>query len=254
MPKKGENIYKRKDGRWEGRYIKSRTLSGKIIYGYVYARTYRDVKLKLQEMISHSSQLPASSVNSAKDTISFAEISAEWFSTIKPHIKESTQNKYRNLLEAYILPEYADMKLEQISYDFISKHCNDLLMLGGKQKSGLSTKTVTDVLSVVRSILKFAIRKGQKVSYDGSTIRLKCVSKPMRIFSKIEQEKLCQYLCSEYNPHNIGILICLFTGLRIGEVCVLYTGKMFPFQTKPFMCIALRREYKAIQILKEKLK
>lgn len=222
MPKKGENIYKRKDGRWEGRYIKSRTLSGKIIYGYVYARTYRDVKLKLQEMISHSSQLPASSVNSAKDTISFAEISAEWFATIKPHIKESTQNKYRNLLEAYILPEYADMKLEQISYDFISKHCNDLLMLGGKQKSGLSTKTVTDVLSVVRSILKFAIRKGQKVSYDGSTIRLKCVSKPMRIFSKIEQEKLCQYLCSEYNPHNIGILICLFTGLRIGEVCALH--------------------------------
>lgn len=188
----------------------------------MYARTYRDVKLKLQEMISHSSQLPASSVNSAKDTISFAEISAEWFATIKPHIKESTQNKYRNLLEAYILPEYADMKLEQISYDFISKHCNDLLMLGGKQKSGPSTKTVTDVLSVVRSILKFAIRKGQKVSYDGSTIRLKCVSKPMRIFSKIEQEKLCQYLCSEYNPHNIGILICLFTGLRIGEVCALH--------------------------------
>lgn len=222
MPKKGENIYKRKDGRWEGRYVKSRTLSGKIIYGYVYAKTYRDVKLKLQEMISCSSQLPISSVKSATDTISFAEISAEWFSIIKPHIKESTQNKYRNLLESYILPEYGDMKLEQISYDFISKHCNDLLMIGGKQKSGLSAKTVTDVLSVVRSILKFAIRKGQKVPYDGSAIHLKSISKPMRILSKSEQEKLCQYLCSEYTPHNIGILLCLYTGLRIGEVCALH--------------------------------
>ena len=134
MPKKGENIYKRKDGRWEGRYVKSRNLSGKIIYGYVYAKTYRDVKLKLQEMILCSSQLPVSSVNSAKETVFFAEISAEWFSDIKPHIKESTQNKYRNLLESYILPEYGDMKLEQISYDFISKHCNDLLMIGGKKK------------------------------------------------------------------------------------------------------------------------
>ena len=42
MPKKGENIYKRKDGRWEGRYIKSHTYTGKIIYGYVYAKTYRE--------------------------------------------------------------------------------------------------------------------------------------------------------------------------------------------------------------------
>ena len=42
MARRGENIYKRKDGRWEGRYIKSRTCSGKIIYGYVYAKTYRE--------------------------------------------------------------------------------------------------------------------------------------------------------------------------------------------------------------------
>ena len=47
MPRKGENIYKRKDGRWEGRYIKSRTSTGKAIYGYVYAKTYREVKEKL---------------------------------------------------------------------------------------------------------------------------------------------------------------------------------------------------------------
>lgn len=49
MPKKGENIYKRKDGRWEGRYIKARTNEGKIIYGYVYSRTYRETKIKLNK-------------------------------------------------------------------------------------------------------------------------------------------------------------------------------------------------------------
>ena len=53
MPRKGENIYKRKDGRWEGRYIKSRTISGKAIYGYIYAKTYKEVKEKisLQRML-----------------------------------------------------------------------------------------------------------------------------------------------------------------------------------------------------------
>lgn len=44
MARKGENIYKRKDGRWEGRYIKSRSSTGKANYGYVYAKSYREVK------------------------------------------------------------------------------------------------------------------------------------------------------------------------------------------------------------------
>ena len=49
MSRKGENIYKRKDGRWEGRYIKGYTVERKIKYGYVYAKTYKDVKKKLLE-------------------------------------------------------------------------------------------------------------------------------------------------------------------------------------------------------------
>lgn len=44
MAKRGENIYKRKDGRWEGRYIKERNIDGKIRYGYIYSRKYVDVK------------------------------------------------------------------------------------------------------------------------------------------------------------------------------------------------------------------
>lgn len=49
MPRKGENIYKRKDGRWEARYIKERTSDGKAVYGYVYANSYQEVKLKQQQ-------------------------------------------------------------------------------------------------------------------------------------------------------------------------------------------------------------
>ena len=45
MPKKGENIYKRKDGRWEGRYIKGYLADGKAKYAYVYGKTYFDVNV-----------------------------------------------------------------------------------------------------------------------------------------------------------------------------------------------------------------
>lgn len=53
MPRKGENIFKRKDGRWEGRYIKHRDLSNKAVYGYLYGKNYTEVKQKLEQVKSH---------------------------------------------------------------------------------------------------------------------------------------------------------------------------------------------------------
>lgn len=49
MPRRGENIYKRKDGRWEGRYIKQYDIKGKAQYGYIYGKTYSAVKKLLAE-------------------------------------------------------------------------------------------------------------------------------------------------------------------------------------------------------------
>ena len=59
------------------------------------------------------------------------------------------------------------------------------------------------------------------VPCDGSAIQVKRTATPMRVFSKTEQEQLCKYILAEPEPCNIGILVCLFTGLRIGEICAL---------------------------------
>lgn len=219
MPRKGENIYKRKDGRWEGRYVKSRTFAGKIVYGYVYAKTYREVKGKLRDK-SISCVSPQYSL-ALKDPNLFSLVALDWFENVKSQTKESTTNKYHNMLSSYILPAYGEKTLDSITYDFIESHCNFLLSSGGKKETGLSTKTVTDVLSVIRNILKFAAKKGMYVPCDGSTIQIKQYVKPMRVLSKTEQEQLCKYLLEEPESYNIGILVCLFTGLRVGEMCAL---------------------------------
>ena len=54
MSKKGENIYKRKDGRWEARYIKGCSTEGKTVYGYCYGKTYREAKTKVTDAKSVS--------------------------------------------------------------------------------------------------------------------------------------------------------------------------------------------------------
>lgn len=220
MPRKGENIYKRKDGRWEGRYIKSRTCTGKIVYGYVYSKTYREVKTKLREKTSSSIAMPITAMHTPNPN-TFSSVASDWFESVKSQSKESTQNKYHNMLTNYILPMYGEQTMDKITYDFIEAHCNLLLVSGGKQEKGLSAKTVTDVLSIIRNILKFAIKKGMYVPCDGSAIQIKHISKPMRVLSKAEQEQLCKYLLEEPDPCNVGVLVCLFTGLRIGEICAL---------------------------------
>lgn len=80
MPRKGENIYKRKDGRWEGRYIKSRTPAGKANYGYVYAKTYREVKAKLID--KSLAQISSATVSPEVSTDLFEYVAMEWFNSI----------------------------------------------------------------------------------------------------------------------------------------------------------------------------
>ena len=87
MSKRGENIYKRKDGRWEGRYIKCRTLHGRIQYGYVYGKSYSAVKSKLKETASMPIQ---TSDSRGTQPTSYSEILKMWLLSAKNHVKEST--------------------------------------------------------------------------------------------------------------------------------------------------------------------
>lgn len=218
MPRRGENIYKRSDGRWEARYIKRRSPEGKAIYAYLYAGTYRDVKAKLQDQkILLNNSLP----NTLVDCMSFQAIAEKWIGSLVPQIKVSTMNKYRNLLETYIYPRMGTMMLNQITQSFLETQCNSLLQSGRKDGKGLSPKTVSDILSVIRNVLKFAIRTGNSVPCDAQSIRIKQSVGEMRVLSKVEQEQLCQYLLSMPDGCNIGILVSLFTGLRLGEICAL---------------------------------
>lgn len=219
MPRKGENIYKRKDGRWEGRYIKSRTPAGKAIYGYVYAKTYREVKAKLSDKGSNQMNFVTSSPELSSEV--FEYVAMEWLNTIKPQIKESTSNKYLNMLNSYIFPSFGSKPLCDISHEFIETQCNLFLTTGSLRGSGLSSKTVSDILSLIRNVLHFAAKKGRVISCDAQSIHIKRQTKEMRVLSRFEQEQLCRYLYSELDAYNMGILVCLFTGLRVGEICAL---------------------------------
>ena len=219
MSRKGENIYKRKDGRWEGRYIKARMATGRAKYGYVYAKTYAEVKQKLYSECKLYTQADLG-IQTADSTL-FQNIAQEWMQFIQPQIKESTNVKYHNLLKNYILPSFGNKQLSGLTHDFLKEYCTRQLLYGGVKGTGLSPKTVSDTLSLIRNILRFAENTGRTPACDGKYILIRQTAKEMRVLSRSEQDKLCQYLYSDLNVRNAGILICLFTGLRVGEICAL---------------------------------
>lgn len=219
MPRTGENIYKRKDGRWEGRYIKARTWDGKAQYGYLYAKTYKEVKKKLCEAILKNENKEISNKNETKKL--FEDVAENWLHLIQVQIKASTYIRYRNLLNTYIYPHFSKRPIMDITTQEVNEYCNELRVSGGKYGQGLSAKMVSDILSVIRSVLRHALSQGLYVRCRAETICIRQNPKAIHILSFSEQKQLYNYLIEHPSSMNFGILLCLYTGMRIGELCAL---------------------------------
>lgn len=209
---KGENIFKRRDGRWEARYIKCRDATGKIKYGFCYGKTYHEAKEKVTKAkaaIIVGLPLPVPS----RQRFSF--YCDEWLKSRKLQVKESTYVKYDTVLNKHIKPKLGGYVPLGISNDIVNTFTKDLL------DEGLSAKSVRDILTILSSILKFTA-----TSFPGSfpSIEInypKSTRPEARVLSQEEQQTLVTYLMAGNDPYKLGILLALLTGIRIGELCAL---------------------------------
>jgi len=124
MARRGENIYKRKDNRWEGRYIKGYDITGKAKYEYVYSSTYREVREKLHEAKNGASDHHK---HNPKTLSTFCD---EWLFLSRNRVKESTLVKYHNTIIRHIRPAIGDFYPENITALDIEK----FIRLLGRQR------------------------------------------------------------------------------------------------------------------------
>ena len=220
MARKGENIFKRKDGRWEGRYIKARD-GKKAVYGYVFGKSYLEVKKKKSEAVSRidydKTQVKKST--QVKSPI-FEDVSKQWLEELIPIRKKSTIVKYMGQLKNYIIPAFGNSKLNEINNENIISFSKRLL---SKEHRGrkLAPKTVSDILSRMKSIHRFALLHGYEVNYVPNVVKIPLKQKQIKILTIGEENKLLCYLKNYFDRTALGILLSLFTGLRIGELCAL---------------------------------
>lgn len=152
---------------------------------------------------------------------SFDNLSKEWLLLNSPQLKASSVAKYTNMLNSYLIPRFGAKQVSSISRNDIVLFSRELLVSGGMKANGLAPKTVNSIISLMKNILEYAEReKGISVA-NTKDISVRQPGKPMRILSRIEQQKLSEYLYDNLTPCHLGILLCMYTGLRIGEICAL---------------------------------
>ena len=153
MPKTGENIRKRKDGRWEGRVKKDSLQKGKTKYTSVYGKTYKEVKEKMALL-----QFGHARITAKTKKENFSAILWMWFENNHIRQKESTKLKYQFIIEKHIIPGLGDIAVSELSETRINSFLNKKLN-GGRldgADGGLSPAYVKNMALVIQSAVRFA--------------------------------------------------------------------------------------------------
>lgn len=219
MSRHGENIRKRKDGRWEARCISGYDENGKARYKYLYAKTYYEAREKKKEFMNRQ-EPPQISAMDKKYT--YRKLLNDWLNSIRLDVKESTYSRYVFLIERYISPELGEKLLLNLTSETIDHFTTKLLKEGKRNgEGGLSPKTVACILSVIKLSLNYGVQKGCLCAGNIIIKNPRQIKPDILIFSENEQLQLEHHLFSNPDPINRGIILSLYTGMRIGEICAL---------------------------------
>ena len=221
MARQGENIYQRKNGKWEDKYIKDR-VNGRIRYGYISGSSYDDV-LRKKQRAAKAYEDSVKKESGGGDRLLFSNVASEWMKEKESYLKQSTICRYRNNLNLHLLPAYGDRLVTDITRDDVDAFVTRLCASDGNNGKGLSGNTARSVVSVLKTVVEYArdYRRVPVANLNG--IFIKNQGRPIRVFSRNEQKMIEDYLHENMDLDNdlIGIMLCLYTGIRLGELCAL---------------------------------
>ena len=202
------NIYLRKDGRYESRIPNGKKSNGKRTFLYVLARTK-------EQCINHVQALCQRNRPNGYCSLTVAELFNEWHHSILHRVKESTAANYIMKADKHILPAFGDKTVSSVTsdnvYDFIAE----------KQKAGFSSRYITDIVILMKTIFKYAVRTYQIFNPMDGIVLPRKKSPEIQLLDEAEQKTLQQYIAAHQNRSTLGTAIALTAGMRIGEICPL---------------------------------
>jgi len=197
------NIYHRKDGRFEGRYVKGFNEKGKKKYGSVFGKSYAEVKQKLEKVAQPGIATPVIAIGTVVDAV------ALYLESLKYQIKQSTHDVYQRYLGNHIAPYFGNMKCETLTPEIMQNFVNK------QMENGLSPVTVQALFSFLKAGVK---------SNDSDIFAVKLPKKPKssaECLSLDEQKRLETAAKETSSVDYLAVMLTLYTGIRLGELCGL---------------------------------
>lgn len=144
----------------------------------------------------------------------FAQIVELWKKDKQLYVKKSSFSAYVLLLENHLLPKFAEVCSieEEEVQQFVFQ----------KLQQGLSQKSIKDVLIVLKMVMKFGA-KYKWIQYTPFDIQYPTVreNQSIEVLTRTHQKKVMNYIQEHFTFRNLGVYICLCSGMRIGEICAL---------------------------------
>lgn len=217
MARRGENIYKRKDGRWEGRYVIGKRVTGKTAFAYIYGKTYAEVKTKLEICKADRNLSKTDSRNEEifRDGTIHAWLDYWLEEEIKPEVKHSTYAVYRGQIERHILPVVGKGKLCKVN-----KQVMNLVYQTMIQKN-ISGTTAQNVCKRFLASLRSAQELNLIQVLPPLTYKKKKDSKKKPRFLTMKEQKQLEQNLDEHKAKDLAVLLALYSGARLGECCGL---------------------------------
>ena len=151
MAKHGENIHKRKDGRWEGRYIKARTDGRKAVWGYIYGATYAEVRQRLIQKKAECGFYQLSG-----NEMTFEELAEQWLASASLRLKESTLVHYHYTLQRYLFPVFGGWQVKNFSERLLEQGMLQVIAPADHRHRPLGASSARECLTMLRRICKYA--------------------------------------------------------------------------------------------------
>ena len=217
MPKRGMNIYKRKDGRWEGRIRQNTTLEGEKKYRSVYGNSYGEVRQKMILLSAEQGE------GRQKCPLTVRQVVDLWIKDKKDGWKPSTYSCYRQLIERHIYKGAGSLRADTFTNTEFAKFLEGIKK--GNDGSKISPSYARNIGSVIRQAFNYAAREYHYNLPVLEEPKKGKAEKRLEIPPDGAMDKLKKYLLAHTEDATCtGILIAYYTGIRIGELCALTWG------------------------------
>lgn len=207
MARRGENIYKRKDGRWEGRSLNK---SGK--YHYFYAKTYKEVKEKMKDFKEDKEKVKSIKYNNASEQF-LTWLTGDVSSRVKPSTYESYYScVYKHIIPFFMKSEHNCIEKNSVS-GFVTYIREDVLIAETSKKK---------ILAIFKIALKEILKTSPQLHELLELVKLPSTDYgEVQVFTSKEQRTIEQGALNAKDACSIGVILCFYTGIRLGELCAL---------------------------------